>query len=103
MKRYQEFEEAVQKLLDVKKLKYMRVSNYRCYKCGTVQNASAKNWPDFFIYAPILLAIECKTGAAGLTKGQQILLGNMKQTGVDVLVLHDNVDDLITYLKEKKL
>ena len=50
--RSKQFEDAVQKLLDTLNLSYMRVSNYRCFKCGQVQNSPAKGWTDKFIYPP---------------------------------------------------
>ena len=114
MTRAQELEAAVKKLLDCLNIRYMRVENYVCYKCHTVQNREAKGWPDYFCLVGVeesrskteagsiasYLAIECKTGKGRLSPEQEEwrgLLTNRETT--KYIVLKDNVDELIEYLK----
>jgi hypothetical protein len=99
--RGKQLENAVSRTLSLLDLSFMRVSNYRCFKCGQVQNAPAKNWPDFFIYHPFLLAIECKTGSGALTSGQHEVIYKLSASGVKTLIVRDTVDLLLNYLKEK--
>ena len=110
MTRAQELEQAVKNLLDYLNIPYMRVENYVCYKCHTVQNSQAKGWPDFFCliktdyYKPDntywYLAIECKTGKGDLTPEQKSWRNDfiaMPCTGF--MLLRNTVDELIEYLK----
>lgn len=101
MSRAQDLENAVEQLLIFKKIKFMRVSNYRCFKCGQVQNRSAKGWPDFFGYDPILVGIECKTGAGKLTKEQESVRESFIRNDVPYIIVRDNVDALLIFLQQK--
>jgi len=100
VKRSKEFENAVKEYLDIKGIEYIRVDNYRCYKCGTIQNSQASGFPDFLCLHP-LVAIECKTGTGRLTKKQTEVLMLLELSGVDVIVLRDTLDDLIKYFENK--
>ena len=100
MNRAIDLEYAVEDLLFHLNLSYQRVSNYRCFKCGQVQNSKSKGWPDFFVYHPRLLAIECKTGAGKLTKEQKVIAVKLSEMGVKYLIVHDTVDTLIIHFKE---
>ena len=95
-----EFEEAVEKLLNCLNLSWMRVSNYRCFRCGQIMNAPAKGWPDFFIYHPILLAIECKTGGGQISAVQHEVIYKLKASGIKTIIARDNIDPLLDYFKE---
>ena len=95
-----QFEEAVANLLNCLNLSWMRVSNYRCFKCGQVQNAPARGWPDFFIYHPILLAIECKTGGGQISAVQHEIIYKLKASGIRTIIARDNIDLLVNYFKE---
>ena len=101
MKRWQELEKAVTDLLNGYNIKFIKIDNYRCFKCGQVQNAKAKSWPDFFCFSPFLLAIECKTGKGQVTKEQETTIQQLLQSGVDVIILRNTVDELIETLQEK--
>jgi len=101
MRRDKELEDAVEHLLILKKYKYIRVSNYRCFRCGQVQNSKAKGLPDFYIYSPIHFAVECKTGTGKLTKEQKDVRNDILISGDDYLVVRDTVDELISYLEKK--
>jgi len=98
MSRAKDLENAVANLLDSKGLKYMRVSNYRCFKCGQVQNAKAKGFPDFEIFYPHFY-VECKTGTGKLTPEQVIIKDLLEKAGVFYIVLRDNVDELVEFLE----
>ena len=101
MKRSKELENAIADLLDLKGLRYMRVTNYACFKCHQVQNAKAKGFPDFFCYHPAL-AIEAKSGkTARLTKEQKEIKELLQLSNIPYLVIRD-VQDLITYLEYGK-
>ena len=102
MKRWQELEKAVTDLLNIYKIKYIKIDNYRCFKCGQVQNAKAKSWPDFFCFSPFLLAIECKTGKGQVTKEQEITTQQLRRSGVKTIIIRDTVDGLIELLKKKR-
>jgi len=98
MKRWQELEKAVADLLDLYKIKYWQVKNYRCFKkcscgktCGQILNAKAKGMPDFVCYSPLTLYIEVKTGKGKLTKEQKEI---ERLTGNEFLEVRDNIDDL---------
>jgi len=101
MSRWQQLEKAVKDFLDVKGIKYIRVDSYRCFHCGQVQNAQAAGMPDFLCLYP-LVAIECKTGTGRLSGGQKETLSLLERSGVDVIVLHDTIDELIEYFEGKE-
>jgi hypothetical protein len=94
-------ESAVKELLELHNCEYHRVDNYRCFKCGQVQNSNAKGFPDFFVYYPFLLAIECKTGKGRLSKAQKKVKRLMEDSGIPFLVVRDTTDKLIEYLEGK--
>lgn len=98
--RAEQLEQAVARTLSLLNVSFMRVSRYRC-KCGRVFNASAKGWPDFFVYHPFLLGIECKSGSGALTSEQQNVIYKLKESGIKTLIVRDTVDSLLIYLKEK--
>ena len=100
MKRSKELEQAVADLLEAKGLKYMRITNYRCFHCGQVQNARAKGFPDFFCYHPAL-AIEAKTGTGRLTEEQKEVKTLLQESNIPYLIVRD-IQDLITYLEYGK-
>ena len=101
MKRSKELENSVKSLLDSLNISYMRVDNYRCFRCGQVQNHKAKGWPDFYCYYPFLLAIECKTGTGKLSKKQKDIRNKLIKSGTPYIVAKDNIDKLLKILKEK--
>ena len=101
MKRWQELEQAVENLLIVNNFKYMRIKNYRCFKCGQVQNRKPKGWPDFFVYSPIVFAVECKTGKGKLSKEQAEMKKDFETVGIAYILLKDTVDDLLIYMDIK--
>ena len=98
MKRSQELEHAVEDYLVVKGYSYLRISNYRCFKCGQVQNAKAKGWPDFFCYSPTLCAIEVKTGKGVLSLEQKEIKAKLELAGIPYIVVRDTVDELLEVL-----
>jgi len=100
-RRARELEEAVRRMLTILKFEFMRVDNYRCFRCGQVQNSQATGFPDFFIYYPWVFAVECKTGSGRLTKKQKEISEKLKMQGIDYITVRDNVDALFTYLIEK--
>jgi len=102
MKRSKQLEKAVKDFLDVKGIKYHRVEIYRCPKCHMVFNTQAADMPDFLCLYP-LVAIECKTGTGRLSEGQKETLSLLERSGVDVIVLHDTIDELIEYFEGKEL
>jgi len=99
--RSKELEDAVVKLLDAKGLRYMRVDNYRCFKCGQVQNSKAKGHPDFEVYSPHFY-IECKTGTGKLTKDQREIKKLIEDVGIKYITVKDNVDEVLSYLEKSK-
>ena len=101
MKRWQELEKAVEDLLDINNYKYLQIKNYRCFKCGQVSNRKAAGWPDFFVYSPIMFAIECKTGQGKLSKEQAEIKKDLEARGIKYIVLRDNIDDLLVYMDIK--
>ncbi len=101
MKRSKELELAIINLLDHLNFKWMRVENYRCFACGQVQNSSAADWPDFFVYYPVLIAIECKTGKGVLSPGQLKVLEMLSKQNIVCILVKDSVDELLIFLKEK--
>lgn len=98
MKRWQEFEKAVENLLLYYKCEFIKITNYRCFRCGQVQNSKAANVPDFFIYYPKVFAVECKTGKGALTEGQKKTKEKMEKAGIPYILLRDTTDELIEYL-----
>ena len=102
MKRWQELEQAVERYLTGLKISYLHIKNYRCFKCGQVQNSEATGWPDFFCYYPIQLAIECKTGSGKLTPAQEVTKQKLIASGVPYIELRDTVDELINYISNFK-
>ena len=95
-----QFETAVANLLNCLNLSWMRVSNYRCFRCGQVQNTKAKGWPDFFIYYPMCLAIECKTAGGKISKEQREVIDKLHHSGIRTIIIRDNIDPLVDYFKE---
>jgi len=100
-KRHGELVKAIRQIFDYRHIPHMGVTNYRCFKCGQVQNTGAKDWPDVFGYAP-LIAVEAKTGQAVLTPGQKVVKKHLESQGVPYIVCRDTTDALLEHLKEKK-
>ena len=98
--RSKQFEQAVANLLLFHNFHYLRIENYRCFKCGQVQNRKATGWPDFFVYDPVLLAIECKTGTGKMTQEQLYIREKLINRGVEYIVLRDTVDELIAWIEK---
>ena len=94
--RSKQLEDAVGDLLDAKGLKYMRIDNYRCFKCGQVQNSKATGHPDFEVYYPHFY-IECKTGGSFLTK-EQIEIKWLIEKSAYYIVARDNIDEVDKFL-----
>ena len=103
LSRAKELERAVEHLLIYYKLKYIRLENYRCFRCGQVQNSKGKGLPDYYIYSPIHFAVECKTGTGVLSKDQKTVRDNILKAGDDYLIIKDTVDELIKYFKSKNI
>lgn len=101
-RRSQALEKAVEQYLRLKKVMFLRIENYRCFRCGQVQNSKAKGFPDFFCYSPILLAIECKTGKGQLSGEQKIVKMAMLENNIDYLVVRDTTDNLLKYFGDKR-
>ena len=97
--RGKQLETAVERYLTALKIPFMRVDQYRCFKCGQVQNASAKGWPDFYLYGHNI-AIECKTGKGQLTKEQKEIKQVMERAGTEYHVVKNTVDQLIKLVQE---
>jgi len=95
MSRAKELEFATEQLLRIKGFKFIRVDNYRCFRCGQVQNSRATGWPDFFCYYPRLLAVECKTGRGVLSIEQKEIKHCLELAGVEYIVVRDNIDNLM--------
>jgi len=96
-----QLEKAVAELFDLCKIYYLRIDNYRCFKCGQVQNSKAKGFPDF--HAPSLsLYVECKAGKGRLSDAQkearEAILSDKSNTFIE---LRDNTDTLLQFLSEK--
>jgi hypothetical protein len=97
-KRHKELEEAVEMYADLNHIEYHKVENYRCFKCGQVQNSKAKGAPDFIFFYPFILALEIKTGSGRLTADQR----NFKvkwEHSADYLLLRDTIDDFVAYVE----
>lgn len=101
MKRWKELERSVERALSVYGCKFHRVDNYRCFKCGQVQNSKAKGFPDFFVYSPFILAVEVKTGKAVLTLDQKETKEDMEKSGINYLVIRETIDELLSYLDKQ--
>ena len=95
-----QFEKAVENLLNCLNLSWMRVSIYRCPRCGLIFNAPAKGWPDFFIYHPFLLAIECKTGGGRISAVQHEVIYKLNDSGIPTIIARNNIDSIVDYFKE---
>ena len=101
MSRATDLEKAVSRYLDLKGYWYLRIGNYRCFKCGQVMNSKASGWPDFFIYGPDnVLAAECKTGRGRLTPLQKEVRERLESSGITYIVVRDTVDKLLETLEE---
>ena len=102
MQRCKELENATAELFKYFNLYYLNITNYRCFKCGQVQNSKAKGFPDFHVPS-LSLYVECKTGKGKLSKGQEnvreIILSNPNNT---YILLTDTTDKLIEYLTRAK-
>ncbi len=99
MKRWQEFEAAVDELLTRKRWSFWTFKNYRCWKCGAVGNAKGRAFPDFLVYHPVALAIECKVGKGRMRSDQIEVRNKMFLSGIAHIELRDNVDELITFIE----
>jgi len=100
--RHRELQEAVEQYLTMKGWKFMAVSNYRCFKCGQVQNSKAKGWPDIFCYFPVPWAIEIKVGKDKLRVEQIEILTLMEEAGIPYCVVSD-IDTVIENEPLKKM
>ena len=98
MQRWKQLENAVEKYLKLKKYSFLRIENYRCFKCGQVQNSKAKGFPDFFIYSPVVIAVEVKTGKGRLTGEQKDIALKMESAGIKYIIVRDNIDKLMEAL-----
>ena len=98
MKRWKELEKAVADLFDLLGFYYIHIENYRCFKCGQVQNSKASNFPDFHVPS-LSLYVECKTGKGKLTPGQEIAREAIERGGGKYLVVRENVDTLLQFLR----
>ncbi|GEM_PF-1191580 len=96
MTRSKDLEQAVADLLDARNLRYMRVDNYRCFKCGQVQNSKATGHPDFEVYYPHFY-IECKTGEGKLTDEQKEIR-HLLEKSAHYIVVRDNIDELVKFI-----
>jgi hypothetical protein len=94
-------EDAVVQLFELCNIYYLRITNYRCFKCGQVQNSKAKGFPDF--HAPSLsLYVECKMGKGKLSDKQKdvraAILSDKSNTFIE---LRDNTDTLLHFLEQR--
>ena len=97
MKRSKALEKATADYLDIVRIPYIRIENYRCFKCGQAQNSHAAGFPDFMLLGNYFgTAVECKTGAGRLSAKQKEVRGNW---GGEYLIVRDNIDILIDFLK----
>ena len=99
--RAKQLEEAVRRTLTLLNMNFMRVDNYRCFRCGQVQNSKATGFPDFFVYSPWIFAVECKTGSGRMTKEQAEIAVKLTRQGIDYIVVRDSIDALLSYLKKR--
>ena len=98
MKRWQQLEKAVADYLTLKKCSFFRVDHYRCFRCGQILNSRAKGFPDFLVYSPKIVAIEVKTGKGRLSLAQKDTGLKMSLSGVEFVVVRDNIDNLMRVL-----
>ena len=91
-------EDAVAQLFDLCNIYYLRITNYRCFKCGQVQNSKAKGFPDY--HAPGLsLYVECKEGTGRLSPEQKrVREAILSDESNKYIVLQDNTDTLLQFL-----
>jgi len=94
-------EQAVEKYLHIRKIMFVRIENYRCFKCGQIQNSKANGFPDFFCYYPSVVAIECKTGTGRLSNIQKVVRDAMQKAGIDYVLVRDNIGELLKYFRER--
>lgn len=80
---------------------FVRIENYRCFRCGQVQNSKANGFPDFFCYFPRIVAVECKTGTGRLSPAQKAVRDAMQKTGIDYILVRDNIDELLKYFGDR--
>lgn len=97
IRRYKELENAVKQYLKLKKIYFVRVDNYYCYKCGAILNANAAGFPDFMaIHKDKILFIECKTGKGQLNAYQKVFKANVDNLpNVEYILVRDNIDELM--------
>ena len=101
MTRSKELENAVAKLFDLCGLYYLRIENYRCFKCGQVQNSKAEGFPDFHVPA-LCLYVECKTGKGKLSKAQKSVRESILKSKNNTYILAvDTTDRVIEFLKDR--
>jgi hypothetical protein len=98
-KRHKQLENAVEQFAKLHKLEYRKTENYRCFKCGQVQNRKAKGFPDFLFFYPFILALEVKTGSGRLTKEQKDFKLKWEHNA-DYLLLRDTIDDFVKYVDD---
>lgn len=101
MTRAQQLEKAVADLLATTHHPVWRVSNYRCFRCGQVQNASARGLPDFLVPG-MCLAVECKTGKGRITPEQAMFRDEWQTMRGTYIEARDNVDAVIAFLETRK-
>ena len=99
MSKATDLEKAVKKYLTLKGCWFLRIPNYRCFKCGQIMNSPASGWPDFYIYGPDnTLAVEVKTGQGRMKPKQIEIKERLESRGIQYLVLHDTIDELMKIL-----
>lgn len=99
MKRWQELEKAVEDILNLCGLYYIQVKNYRCFKCGQVQNRQASGFPDFHVPS-LSLYVECKVGKGELSPKQRKARAAIERDSSNkYILLKDNVDTLLQFLR----
>ena len=93
-----DLQKAVEDLLKAKRLKYMRVSNYRCFSCGQIQNRKATGHPDIEVYFPHFY-IELKVGKNELTPEQKEVRELIEKSAY-YIVVRDNIDELTKFIDQ---
>ena len=92
-------EVAVEQLLNLCNLYYLKITNYRCFQCGQVQNSKAKGYPDYHI-PRLALYVECKMGKGRLSKDQKRVRDEILTNPMNTyLLVVENVDTLLQFLK----
>ena len=101
MKRWKQLEQAVEEYLNLKGISFLKITSYRCFRCGQVQNSKAAGFPDY--HCPEYnLYIECKTGKGVLSKEQRIWKQKIEFNNRNTyILLKDNLDDLLDYFGDK--